>query len=79
MVIIPILGEALLDLLKGEFSPAQSGISFSALLTGFLGAFIAGCVACKWMINLVKKGKLIYFSYYCIAMGAFAIVYSFVN
>ncbi len=79
MVIIPILGEAFLDLLKGGFSPAESGISTLALITGFLAAFISGTIACKWMINLVKKGKLIYFAYYCVVAGIFSIVYSFIN
>ena len=76
MVIIPILGESLLDLLKGGFSASASGISTFALACGFIAAFISGLIACKWMINLVKKGKLIYFAYYCIAMGLFVIIYS---
>ncbi|MCC8096234.1 MAG: undecaprenyl-diphosphate phosphatase [Tannerellaceae bacterium] len=77
MVIIPILGEAFLDLVKGDFS-GETGLSTGALMAGFLAAFIAGTLACKWMINLVKNGKLIYFAYYCIAMGLFAIIYSFI-
>lgn len=79
MVIIPILGEAFLDLVKGGFSPAESGISYTSLIVGFMAAFIAGTIACKWMINLVKKGKLIYFAYYCVAVGALAIIYSLTN
>lgn len=79
MVIIPILGEAFLDLMKGGFSPEASGISYTALIVGFLAAFVSGTIACKWMINLVKKGKLIYFAYYCVAAGAFAIIYSLIN
>jgi undecaprenyl-diphosphatase len=69
MVLIPILGEATLDLLKGDFSEAAAGIPASALIIGFLAAFIAGCVACKWMIELVKRGKLIYFALYCALVG----------
>lgn len=76
MVIIPILGEAFLDLLKGDFSHGQSGISATALITGFLAAFVSGTLACRWMINIVKNGKLIYFAYYCLAAGLFAIVYA---
>lgn len=78
MVIIPILGESLLSLMKGEFSPAASGISTGALVAGFLAAFISGTLACKWMINIVKKGKLIYFAYYCLAAGLFTIIYSLI-
>lgn len=76
MVIIPILGETFLDLLKGGFSPAQSGLSIDVLLIGFVSAFICGVIACKWMLNLVKKGKLIYFAYYCVIVGTITIIYS---
>jgi undecaprenyl-diphosphatase len=79
MVIIPILGEAFLDLAGGGFSVEASGISAAALLTGFLASFVTGAVACKWMVGMVKKGKLIYFAYYCVAAGLFAIVYSLIN
>jgi undecaprenyl-diphosphatase len=79
MVIIPILGEAFLDLIQGEFSAEASGISATALLVGFLSAFASGTVACKWMISLVKKGKLIYFAYYCVIVGLGAIAYSLIN
>jgi undecaprenyl-diphosphatase len=69
MVLIPILGEALLDLTKGGFSEAATHLSAGVLLIGFFSAFVAGCVACKWMIELVKKGKLIYFALYCAAVA----------
>lgn len=69
MVLIPILGEAFLDLMKGGFSPAESGISMTALLVGFLAAFVSGYLACSWMLNLVKKGKLIWFAVYCFVVG----------
>ena len=76
MVIIPILGEAILDLLKGDFSAASSGISPLVLACGFFAAFISGLIACKWMINLVKKGKLVYFAIYCAIVGLATIGYS---
>lgn len=69
MVLVPILGEAFLDLLKGGFSPAASGISMLSLVVGFLAAFLSGYVACSWMLNLVKKGKLIWFAIYCLIVG----------
>ncbi|MDD2437945.1 MAG: undecaprenyl-diphosphate phosphatase [Massilibacteroides sp.] len=78
MVIIPILGEAFLDLMKGGFSPAASGISTVSLITGFVAAFLSGTLACKWMIRLVSKGKLIYFAYYCVLVGLSAIIYSLI-
>jgi len=78
MVIIPILGEAILDLKKGHFSMESLGISPWVLLVGFLAAFITGTLACRLMIQLVKNSKLVYFAYYCIALGLFAVIYSFV-
>lgn len=79
MVIPPILGEALLDVLKmvkGESLGAEIG--WLPLTVGFLAAFISGCVACKWMICIVKKGKLIYFAYYCAIAGVISLIYGLV-
>ena len=79
MVIPPILGEALLDvkdIFEVGFSEAMSGISPTAAIVGFLAAFIAGCFACKWMINIVKKGKLIWFAVYCAIIGIVAIIFA---
>lgn len=70
MVIPPILGEALLDGIKLMQGEAIAGnISGTSLLVGFFAAFFAGCLACKWMINIVKRGKLIYFAIYCAMIG----------
>jgi undecaprenyl-diphosphatase len=54
-------------------------LSVVTLLVGFFAAFVTGTIACKWMIHLVKKGKLIYFSYYCVIVGLCAIVYSLIH
>jgi undecaprenyl-diphosphatase len=77
MVIPPILGEALLDVMKmvkGE--DVMGGIETLPLIVGFLAAFLSGCIACKWMINIVKKGKLIYFGIYCAIVGVVTILCS---
>ena len=52
----------------------MSGISAFSLAVGFIAAFITGCLACKWMINIVKKGKLIWFAIYCVIVGILAII-----
>ncbi|MCK4662398.1 MAG: undecaprenyl-diphosphate phosphatase [Bacteroidales bacterium] len=75
MVLIPILGENFLDLFTGEFT-TNSDIGITPLIIGFLAAFISGLFACKWMINIVKKGKLIYFAIYCFIIGITAIILS---
>lgn len=77
MVIPPILGEAILDILKTATGEAPAGdIPTLSLVVGFLTAFVAGCLACKWMINIVKKGKLIYFAIYCAIVGAATVIFS---
>lgn len=78
MVMPPILGEAILDIAKSAtqgVEAASSGIGMWPLTVGFLAAFVSGCVACKWMINIVKKGKLIYFAIYCAIVGVALIAY----
>lgn len=76
MVIIPILGECLLDIKDMISEPvAQQGVTWLPLLVGFAASFIVGCAACKWMLELVKKGKLIWFAVYCVAMGIICVLW----
>lgn len=72
MVLIPIIGANVLDLLKGEMS-SNTSIGVLPLAIGFVAAFLSGLVACSWMIGIVKKGKLIYFAIYCLIVGLIAI------
>ena len=78
MVIPPILGEALLDGMKivKDASAAGAEVSLLSLTVGFLAAFVSGCVACKWMIDIVRKGKLVWFAVYCAVVGAVTIILS---
>ncbi len=81
MVIPPILGEALLDCIKAYkegMAAAFGGCDATALAVGFIAAFVSGCIACKWMINIVRRGKLIYFAIYCLIVGAVTLVTSFI-
>lgn len=71
MVLIPILGENILTLFSGELT--TSSIPTGSLIFGFLGAFLSGWLACKFMIGIVKKGKLTYFAIYCLIVGLLAI------
>ena len=79
MVIIPILGEGLLDLKDLLFPDAdaamQASIGVLPVIIGFLAAFIVGCLACKWMLNIVKRGKLVWFAVYCAAAGALCLIW----
>lgn len=79
MVIIPILGEALLDIkdMIGGESTAAATIGWLPMLVGFLASFIVGCIACKWMLEIVKKGKLVWFAVYCLIVGVICIITGF--
>ena len=77
MVIPPILGEALLDVLKTIKGEAVfEHIDTLPLVVGFLAAFVSGCVACKWMLRIVRRGKLVYFGIYCAIVGLIALLSS---
>ena len=78
MVLIPILGVTFLDILGGEFSPQKSGIPVSAMITGFLAAFASGLFACKVMIAIVKRSKLIYFAVYCAVVSSIALIWQLI-
>jgi undecaprenyl-diphosphatase len=73
MVLLPILGANMLDIIDKDPN-AQSGIGPAALIIGFFAAFISGWAACKWMIKIVSKSKLIYFAVYCAIVGLVAIL-----
>lgn len=76
MVIVPILGEMALHVKDMMEAPADAtGVPLSALCIGFASAFIVGCAACRWMLNLVKRGKLIWFAVYCVVMGVVCLLW----
>lgn len=72
MVIPVILGKMLLDILSGEM--AAMAVPTEALVSGFLAAFISGALACKFMIEIVKRGKLIWFALYCAIVGLICLI-----
>lgn len=75
MVLVPILGEAFLELVGGDFSAASSGIPSSALALGALTAFVSGYMACRWMIRIVQKARLRWFALYCVCAAAFCFIF----
>ncbi len=75
MVLAPILGQTLLELLEGELT---AGVPAGVLGVGFLAAFVSGTFACKFMLEIVKRGKLIWFALYCAVAGAVSIISYFV-
>jgi undecaprenyl-diphosphatase len=76
MVVPLIFGKIAKDLLSDKF--IIESLDITALSVGFVAAFITGLFACTWMISLVKKSKLVYFSFYCFVVGIAAIIWSFI-
>ena len=77
MVVPLILGKIAKDVLSGDLS--ESNTESSILIIGFVAAFLAGLVACTWMIKLVKSSKLSYFAIYCLIVGIIAISFGYAN
>lgn len=77
MVLIPILGETFLEIVGGGVK--SSGIPAVSLVLGTLTAFVSGYAACRWMIRIVQKARLRYFSIYCCAAAIFCFVFEIVN
>ena len=73
MVLIPVIAANLIEILSGGLSKADS-VPVMVLVAGFISAFITGYFACTWMIDIVKKSKLVWFAIYCFLIGIFAII-----
>ncbi len=73
MVLPPIIGATLLKV-KDLVEAPPANFDVMPLLVGFIAAFISGLIACTWMIELVKRGKLVYFAIYCFIVGTIAII-----
>lgn len=78
MVLIPIVGEQLLDLLKVATGEASfgDGVGPLALALGFIFAFVSGLFACKVMIALVRKARLGWFSLYCVLVAILIFIFA---
>ncbi len=74
MVLLPVIGANFIEITSGDFSGPNS-VGTLPLVIGFITAFISGLFACKWMLSLVKKGKLFYFALYCVLIGIVALLF----
>ena len=74
MVLVPILGEAFLDVAGGDLAASAVGVLPVAI--GFAAAFISGLFACKAMVALVKKAGLKWFALYCAIVGALVLAFT---
>lgn len=71
MVLAPIMGETLLEMLDGGLAASVGTLPLAA---GFLASFLTGCAACKFMIEVVKRGRLIWFAIYCALAGVVSLL-----
>jgi len=76
MVLLPIVGAALLDILTLTTHTSASSIPICCLIVGFIAAYLSGYLACRWMISLIKKGNLYWFAIYCAAVGIISIIFA---
>lgn len=76
MVLAPILGEMLLNIVKGEVVFSSLGIA--PLVAGFIASFVVGCLACKFMLGVIRRGNLKWFAIYCTVVGTIAIISNFI-
>ena len=74
MVLIPILGEALLDGIKIIQGEVTSELEILPAVVGFVAAFVTGCLACRFMIEIVRRQRLVWFAIYCAIIGTTAIL-----
>lgn len=74
MVLIPILGEAFLDLLKLLKGEMAGDLGLVPAIVGFVAAFATGCFACRFMIEIVRRQRLVWFAIYCAIVGSVAII-----
>jgi len=77
MVVPLIFGKIAKDIKDGAFE--NTDMDLLPLGIGFIFAFVTGMIACTWMISIVKKSKLKYFSLYCLVVGVLAIGYTALN
>jgi undecaprenyl-diphosphatase len=72
MVLIPVVGANFVELMSSDIVADKTGAG--VIIMGFIAAFISGYYACKWMITLVKKSKMIWFAIYCLVIGLISIL-----
>jgi undecaprenyl-diphosphatase len=72
MVLVPVIGANVMEISKG--SSASGSLDILSIVLGFIVAFISGYFACKWMISIVKKSKMIWFAIYCAIIGMVSIL-----
>ena len=74
MVLIPVFGANFLKIIRMSEESGSASMDMTPMIIGAISAFVAGVIACKWMLNIVRKGNIYYFSIYCLLAGLAAII-----
>jgi len=74
MVIVPIIGANFMQVVTAD--TAAVNVVILPLIIAFVAAFVSGYAACRWMINIVRKGKLGWFALYCLVVGLSLIIFA---
>jgi len=74
MVIIPIIGANFVQVVTSDSTAID--LVIVPLIIAFIAAFVSGYLACRWMIDIVRKGKLIWFAIYCLVLGLSLIIFA---
>lgn len=68
-----ILGAAVFDM-KDVLEAGAENLDSVSLGAGFIFAAVFGYISIRYMIGILKKGKMRYFSYYVFALGALILI-----
>ena len=74
MVMVPIIGANFMQLITTDTKDVS--VVFFPLVLAFVAAFVSGYAACRWMLNIVRKGKLRWFALYCLIAGLSLIIFA---
>ncbi len=72
---IPAVAGAVVLKLKDLINSPVSSSEIVNIALGTLFAFIFGCLAIIWLLDFVKKGKIQWFGYYCLALSTIGLIY----
>ena len=80
MLFVPaVIGAFVLELGNISLIFTLNSKMISCYLASFLVSMVATFYAFKILLNFIKKGKLFYFSIYCLVIGIITFVYSSMN
>ena len=77
MSVPAILGAVVLEM-KDLLQAPPTSAEMLDLIVGALVAFVSGYVAILWLLDMVKKGKLRWFGYYCFALAFAGLIWYWV-